>query len=57
MSPCACIAFPMAFSPNPSVPRTTIGSFRTTRFRKSKSPGSGHARSGCRALAELYAVA
>ena len=57
MSPCACIAFPMAFSPNPSAPRTTTGSFRTTRFRKSKSRGSGHARSGCRALAELYAVA
>ena len=43
--------------PNPSAPRTTTGSFRTTRFRKSKSRGSGHARSGCRALAELYAVA
>ena len=57
MSPCACIAFPMAFSPKPSAPRTTTGSFRTTRFRKSKSRGSGHARSGCRALAELYAVA
>ena len=56
MSPSACIAFPLAFSPNPSAPRTTAGSFRTTRFRKSKGCGSGHAQSGFRVFAELYAV-
>src|SRR5437899_1676392 len=55
MSPAACIARATCLSEKEKAPRTTTGSARNTRFRRSYHWSGGQSRSGWRDRADSYA--